>query len=212
MNDDKKQGLGDKLTQLKEAGTRQFSTIRKNMEEEKRIRSAIKAKGKVKCNNCEKFFKPREIRQIDGVSYCQPCSSTVIKQKEDKRNSVTFEQTKDIILTTTHSLPGYEIIKYLDLVTVQVVMGVNFLKDIMGSIDSFIGGRSIDLERELSSAYIYAINDLKKEAYLRGADAVIGVEFDSGIEVAGHAGANDKMVIVAGMGTAICIKPSREIA
>lgn len=43
---------------------------------------------------------------------------------------------------------------------------------------------------------------------MRGADAVIGVEFDSNVEVAGDATANDKMVIVAGMGTAICIKPS----
>ncbi len=164
-------------------------------------------KEKVLCNRCNNNFKLSKITHIDGETYCKTCAEVVVKEKEKKRAEVTPEQIKDIIISTTCKLSGYEIKEYLDPITVQVVMGVDILRDMFSSIRSFWGGRSRGLERELTSGYAYAIEDMKKEAYLKGADAVIGTEFDANLEVVGELGKpNDKMVIIAGVGTAVRLK------
>ena len=166
---------------------------------------------KVNCTKCKKDFKTKQITQIDGITYCKTCSEAVIKEKEKMRSDVKPEQIKGIIISTTNSLPGYEIKEYLDPITVQVVMGVDAWKDMMASLRSWWGGRSKSLERELNAGYSYAIEDMKKEAFLRGADAVIGVEFDASLEVAGELGkSNDKMIMVGGVGTAVRAENKRK--
>ena len=48
------------------------------------------------------------------------------------------------------------------------------------------------------------IEDLKTQAILNGADAVIGVQISSSLEMAGELGkSNDKMLLVSGTGTAV---------
>jgi len=170
-------------------------------------KSCADDEGKIICNKCNNKFGPIQITHIDGISYCKGCINSVIKEKERKRATVTPEQIKNIIISTTNDLLGYEITEYRDPITVQVVMGVDAWRDLLGSLRSFWGGRSKSLERELTSGYAFAIDDMKREACLRGADAVIGAEFDASLEVAGELGkSNDKIVIVGGVGTAVRLK------
>jgi len=167
---------------------------------------------KVVCGRCEREYKLKHIRHVDGKEYCKQCSEKVIKRKEKERQQIKASDIDHIIVSTTGSLQGLEIEEYIDPITTQVVMGVNAWRDLLGSWGSFWGGRSRTLERELASGYDLALEDLKKEAYLRGAHAVIGVEFDGGMEMAGESDkSNDKMMVVSGMGTAVKLKGFEEV-
>jgi len=161
---------------------------------------------KIECGKCKDKFKLKKITHVDGLVYCKSCAEEVVIEKEKKRAEITPDQIKDIIVTTTDTIQGREIEQYIDPIYTQVVMGIDSWKDMLGSLRSWWGGRSKTLERELATGYAFAIEDLKKEAFLRDANAVVGVEFDANLEVAGDAGSNDKMAIVSGMGTAVRLK------
>ena len=79
-----------------------------------------------------------------------------------------------MILSTTATLQGREIDRYLGVVFGDTVVGVNVLKDLMGSIRDFVGGRSGTYERELGTARDAALQELLAQANSLGADAVIG--------------------------------------
>lgn len=113
---------------------------------------------------------------------------------------------QSVIVATTPSLEGHQIEAYVSVINAQVVLGVDAWKDMMGSIRSWWGGRANGLEKELQAGFNLALDDLKKEAILAGANAVVGIEFDGGMEVAGDVGSNDKMMVVTATGTAVKVR------
>lgn len=48
----------------------------------------------------------------------------------------------EIIITTTNSISGVEIEKYLGLVTTNLVIGTNVFSDFLASFSDFFGGMS----------------------------------------------------------------------
>ena len=162
-----------------------------------------------KCNRCETEIGFLSTIEYENKKYCVECSKIVKEEAEkDKANweSVSNEDVKDIISVTLASIEGYRITEYKRIVNVQVILGVNAWRDLMGSFRSWAGGRAVSLEKELKAGFQLANEDLKKEAFLLGANAVIGVEFDGGMEMAGDAGKNDKMMVVSATGTAVVIE------
>lgn len=57
-----------------------------------------------------------------------------------------------MILTTTPTIQGKNIVEYKGVVFGEVIAGVNFLKDFTASIRNVIGGRSRHYEDELIQA------------------------------------------------------------
>ena len=162
-----------------------------------------------KCTCCGKDIGFLSTIEVENKKYCVECSEIVKKElKDDKerRSQITPEQTKHIICTTTPSIEGYKIVEYISIVNVQVILGVDAWRDLMGSFRSWWGGRAESLEKELRAGFQLANDDLKKEAFLLNANAIIGVEFDGGMELAGDAGTNDKMMVVSATGTAVNIE------
>ena len=103
-----------------------------------------------------------------------------------------------MILTTTQSVEGRNIIEYKGIVFGEVISGVNFLKDFGASIRNIIGGRSSSYENELLSARKNALMELEDRARAMGADAVVGIDID--YEVLGEGGG---MLMVTASGTAV---------
>ena len=103
-----------------------------------------------------------------------------------------------MILTTTQSVEGRNIIEYKGIVFGEVISGVNFLKDFGASIRNIIGGRSSSYENELLSARKKALMELEDRARAMGADAVVGIDID--YEVLGEGGG---MLMVTVSGTAV---------
>lgn len=103
-----------------------------------------------------------------------------------------------MILTTSNNIEGKQIKEYLGIEFGEVITGVNFVKDFMAGIRDIIGGRSKTYEDELIRAREDALEELKKRAAAKGANAVIGIDIDYEV-----LGANASMLMVTASGTAV---------
>ena len=103
-----------------------------------------------------------------------------------------------MILTTTPSVEGRNIVEYKGIVFGEVVAGVNIFKDFSAGIRNIIGGRSSSYEGELIEARENALRELSERASSLGADAVVGIDLD--YEVLGEA---NGMLMVTASGTAV---------
>ncbi len=103
-----------------------------------------------------------------------------------------------MILTTTPSIEGKTIKRYVGIVTGEAILGANLFKDLFASITDIVGGRSAAYERELIRARQVAFQELEEEAKKLGANAVVGIDLD--YEVVGQKGS---MLMVSVSGTAV---------
>ena len=81
-----------------------------------------------------------------------------------------------MLVTTTPSLEGKRITKYLGSVTGEAILGANVFKDVFAGIRDIVGGRSATYEKELQRARDIAIAELESKAQQLGANAVVGVD------------------------------------
>ncbi|NLM52491.1 MAG: putative heavy metal-binding protein [Firmicutes bacterium] len=106
-----------------------------------------------------------------------------------------------MIITTTPTIEGKQIVEYKGIVFGEVVSGVNFLKDLSAGLRNIFGGRSGAYEGELIQAREDAIAEMKTRAQALGANAIVGVDID--YEVLGPDG---NMLMVTASGTAVVVK------
>ena len=106
-----------------------------------------------------------------------------------------------MIITTTQSVDGRKIEKYLGVVCGEVISGVNFVKDFAAGLTNFFGGRSGSYENELIDAREQALHELEQRALMMGANAVVGVDID--YEVLGQGG---NMLMASVSGTAVILE------
>lgn len=107
-----------------------------------------------------------------------------------------------MIVTTTHTVEGKTVKRYLGLVGGEAILGANIFKDLFASIRDVVGGRSAAYEKELRKAKQIAIEEMQEEAKKLGANAVVGV--DVAYETVGIGSGN--MLMVAAVGTAVVLE------
>ncbi len=105
-----------------------------------------------------------------------------------------------MLLTTTPALEGHTIDQYLGIVSAEVIIGANVVKDILAGLRDFFGGRSGTYERVVDEARRNALRELEQRASQLGANAVVGVDLD--FETIGQRGS---MLMVMASGTAVRI-------
>ena len=103
-----------------------------------------------------------------------------------------------MIITTTNSIEGKRIVDYKGIVSGEVIVGINVLKDMFASVRNFIGGRSKGYEEELVKARANAMRELEERADRLGANAIVGVDIDYQV-----LGADNGMMMVIASGTAV---------
>jgi uncharacterized protein YbjQ (UPF0145 family) len=103
-----------------------------------------------------------------------------------------------MIVTTTGSVDGRSIGKYLGLVSGEAVMGANLFRDFFAGITDMVGGRSGTYENVLRGGRDQALSEMIEEAEKLGADAIVGVSLDYEA-----IGASDSMMMVVATGTAV---------
>lgn len=84
----------------------------------------------------------------------------------------------NIMLTSGYNFEGYEIKEYLGFVSGQTALGSNFFKGIAAGVTEMSDAESEKLTSKLEQANEIAMEKLKKVAESKGADAIIGVEFN----------------------------------
>ncbi|MDZ7684918.1 MAG: heavy metal-binding domain-containing protein [Gammaproteobacteria bacterium] len=106
-----------------------------------------------------------------------------------------------MIVTTTNTIEGKRIVKYLGLVTGEAILGANIFRDMFAAVRDVVGGRSAAYERELGKARDIALEDLEEWAEELGANAVVGVDIDYE-----SFGQTNGMMMVSISGTAVRIE------
>lgn len=84
----------------------------------------------------------------------------------------------DILVTTTTTLEGMRVTRYLGIVSGEAILGANIFKDFFAGIRDIIGGRSGAYEQELRKAKAIAMDEMVIQARELGANAVIAVDLD----------------------------------
>ncbi|MEH6890743.1 heavy metal-binding domain-containing protein [Bacillus sp. JJ864] len=103
-----------------------------------------------------------------------------------------------MIVTTTNTIQGKEIIEYVDIVNGEAIMGANIVRDIFASVRDVVGGRSGAYESKLKEARDIAMEEMKQLATQKGANAIVGIDVDYEV-------VRDGMLMVAVSGTAVCV-------
>jgi uncharacterized protein YbjQ (UPF0145 family) len=108
-----------------------------------------------------------------------------------------------MILTTTDVIQGAEIEAYLGIVTAEVVYGSNALRDFFAGIRDIIGGRTAAYERVFQQGQQEALAELEDRARRLGADAVLGIELDTGTINIDQSGV---LMLITATGTAVRLR------
>lgn len=85
---------------------------------------------------------------------------------------------KDILLSTTASIPNYEVVESKGLVFANVVLGTNFFSDFAASFTDTFGGTSDTYQGKLDKIYNEVIEKLTKKTLAIGCNAIIGFKID----------------------------------
>lgn len=105
-----------------------------------------------------------------------------------------------MILSTTPTIEGNPIREYKGVVTGEVIIGANAVKDFMAGLRDFFGGRSGSYEKVLIEGKETALQEMSERAADLGANAVVGIDLDYET-----LGSNNSMLMVTCSGTAVVI-------
>ena len=126
------------------------------------------------------------------------------KQFDELPIEVIDELGKELIVTTETTLSGYEIEDRIDIVTAECVFGMNIFKDMFAGIRDIFGGRSKASQTVLRDARRTSLTELRREALIVGANAVIAIDLDYS-EISGD---GKSMLFVVASGTACRVRKS----
>ena len=106
-----------------------------------------------------------------------------------------------MLMTTTPSVEGKRIVRYLGVVTGETIIGANVFRDFLAGVRDFFGGRSGSYEAVLREAKDTALEEMVRQAEALGANAVVGIDLD--YETVGGSGS---MLMVSCSGTAVRVE------
>ncbi len=106
-----------------------------------------------------------------------------------------------MIITTTPSIEGKQVTKYLGLVSGEAIIGANIVKDFFAGIRDIVGGRSAAYEESLREAKEIALREMQEQAARLGANAILSIDLD--YETLGSGGS---MLMVTACGTAVVVE------
>ena len=116
------------------------------------------------------------------------------EQKENFNNNISNHK-----LTTGYNFDGYKIIKYISVISGNVVLGTGLFSEFFASIDDVLGTTSTPFENKMEKAKEIAINKLILKSATIGGNALIGVDFD-------FFTLNNNMIAVSANGTSVIIE------
>lgn len=104
-------------------------------------------------------------------------------------------------LSTTATLPGYKVLKTIEVVFGEAILGASIIQNLAESLTSFFGGRVGAYESKLQEGRKIAVQEMMREAHRQGANALIGVHLDYET-----IGASASMLMICASGTAVIVE------
>ena len=152
------------------------------------------------CRTCGKPFGFLEFSDDGIYTACYKED----RKKRESTDTVTEQKRHaeiEAIVLTTETAPNLNITKRIEIVTAECAFGMNIFKDLFAGIRDFVGGRSETVQKTMRDSRRTALYELKKEAHMVGANAVVGVDLDyMEMSTAGS------MVLLVASGTAVIIE------
>jgi uncharacterized protein YbjQ (UPF0145 family) len=157
--------------------------------------------------NCTTCGKKMGILDMGFGGVCSTCyvaanKPAAVEAAKQAHSAHLEEQNAPIhaILLTTESAPNLKINRRIEIVTAECAFGMNIFKDLFAGVRDIVGGRSEAVQKTMRDARKVALFELKREAYLVGANAIVGVDLDY-TEIS----ANSNMIMLVASGTAVVI-------
>jgi len=158
------------------------------------------------CKGCSEVYSSLVMK--DG--FCPDClasddiwTQSQIRRGENQKDlneTSSKEYLKSVMITTESILTNKDgsnmVTERIGIVTSERVYGLNFIKDFFTGIRDLIGGRVDSIEEPLHIGKIEALKELQKEAYLLGANAVIGLSIEH---------SSSSVLSISATGTAVVI-------
>ncbi len=107
-----------------------------------------------------------------------------------------------MFVTTTFDIQGYEIVEYRGLVRGIVVRAPTITQGLMGGLKSIVGGQIGAFTEMCEHARQQAYDDMVDHAKQVGANAIVGVRYDTG-----EVGTQTSATEVLCYGTAVVVQP-----
>lgn len=124
----------------------------------------------------------------------------VVDYLESKRNEYKIAYgLKNHLVTTGYQFDGYQIERYLGIVSGQSVLGTGFFTDLSSSFDDLLGTESPILIEKMELARENALQRMTTRSIQRGGNAIIGIDFD--ITILGG-----NMISITATGTSVVVK------
>ena len=124
------------------------------------------------------------------------------KQFDELPTEVIDELAKELILTTETALTDYVIEERIEIITAECVFGMNMFRDMFAGIRDIFGGRSSASQKVLRDSRRVCLTELRREALMVGANAVIAVDLDYN-EISGD---GKSMLFLVASGTAVTVR------
>lgn len=109
----------------------------------------------------------------------------------------------ETVLTTAFTVAGREIEREIEVISAECVYGMNMFRDFFAAVRDVFGGRSAATQKVLRDARKTCLTELRREALMVGADAVIGVN----LAYSEFSGKGKSMLFLVASGTAVKLKP-----
>lgn len=143
----------------------------------------------MRCKNCGKQTRLADLKG-DVCGQCLTTEGEFVKEEEHIK-----------ILITTETNPDLKIEERINIITSECVIGLNIFKDFFSGIRDVIGGRNKGFQNALKNAKDIVLQDLRKQAFETGANAVIAVD----LKYSEISGGGKSMLFVVATGTSVKI-------
>lgn len=114
---------------------------------------------------------------------------------------------KNILVSTTNTLEGYQIERYYGICSERVVVGAGLFSEFFAGLTDIFGGRSSVFEARLKELYEMAMDKLIASVSKVGANAIVGIKMDID-EISGK---STQMFMISVSGTAVLIKSKYQL-
>lgn len=91
-----------------------------------------------------------------------------------------------MLLSTTETIPGKKVVKYLGLVRGNTIRARHIGKDIIAGLRNLVGGEVVEYTKLMAESRDQAMDRMCEEAKKLGANAIVGLRFSTA-EVMAHA-------------------------
>ena len=98
-----------------------------------------------------------------------------------------MSETKKLIVVTTPEIPGKNIVRTLGLVRGNTIRARHVGKDIMAGLRNLVGGEVTEYAKLLAESREQALDRMVEQAEELGANAVIGLQFQTSVIMGGAA-------------------------